>query len=76
MGKKEYLSTVVQLQLNHEYVAVSMEGKVRVHKIQEREEDVAITFPEGNRKAKIISSSLTPHFLIFSTDVSSFPISW
>ena len=70
MGKKEYLSTVVQIQLNYDFVAVSMDGKVRVHKIQEMEEDVAVTFPEANRKAKILSSCLTPHFLIFSTDVS------
>uniref|UniRef100_A0A1I7XJ66 Small ribosomal subunit protein uS15 n=2 Tax=Heterorhabditis bacteriophora TaxID=37862 RepID=A0A1I7XJ66_HETBA len=66
----EYLSTVTEVQLNDEYAAVTMDGKVRLHKIIDTNSHPSVTFPEPSRNARLLSAALTNHFLVFSTDTN------
>ncbi|CAI4229712.1 unnamed protein product [Auanema sp. JU1783] len=66
----EYLSTIVSVSLNTDYAAVVMEGKARLHKILDRDDEISITFPEPSRNTRLISACLTTHFLIFTTETN------
>ncbi|CAD6188191.1 unnamed protein product [Caenorhabditis auriculariae] len=68
VSKVEYLSTVLGIQLNYEYAAVTMAGKVRLHKIVESDESRSATFPEPSRNARLLTAALSENFLIFTTD--------
>ncbi|CAB3401705.1 unnamed protein product [Caenorhabditis bovis] len=66
----EYLSTVTDVKLNHEFAAVTIGAKLRLHRIHNSDESASMTFPEASRSARLVSSALTDDFLVFTTDTN------
>ncbi|KJH41944.1 hypothetical protein DICVIV_12074 [Dictyocaulus viviparus] len=70
VAETEYLSTVVDVKLNDEFVCVVMEGKARLHKILNSDSHPSLTFPEPSRKTRLLAAALSKNFLIFSTEAN------
>ncbi|EYB86235.1 hypothetical protein Y032_0283g1331 [Ancylostoma ceylanicum] len=70
VAEGDYLSTVIDVKLNDEYVCVVMEGKARLHRIINSDSHPSITFPEPSRNSRLVAAALSNHFLIFSTEAN------
>lgn len=69
----DYVTTVLDLKLNKEYVMVVMEKGIQLHPIipTETNEDRSQNFPEESKATeKIVKADLMDKFLIYVTDVS------
>ncbi|RCN25606.1 hypothetical protein ANCCAN_28680 [Ancylostoma caninum] len=70
VAEGDYLSTVIDVKLNDEYVCVVMEEKARLHRIINSDSHPSITFPEPSRNSRLVAAALSNHFLIFSTEAN------
>ncbi|XP_076359241.1 WD repeat-containing protein 19-like isoform X2 [Tachypleus tridentatus] len=73
---REYLGSVQNIQLNADYAAALLEGKIQLHVIEgehgESEEREARLFPDGDRtNLNITCHAMTNEFLIYGTDKGS-----
>lgn len=68
VAEGEYLSSVIDMKLNDEYICVMMEGRARLHRILNADSNPAVTFPEPSRNSRLLAAALSNHFLIFSTE--------
>nr|CDJ83137.1 CRE-DYF-2 protein [Haemonchus contortus] len=55
VAEGEYLSSVIDMQLNDEFICVMMEGP-------------AMTFPEQARNSRLVAAALSNHFFVFTTE--------
>ncbi|CAF3582253.1 unnamed protein product [Adineta steineri] len=72
-SEHDYLSTITELQINSQYAAAFMNGRIQLHMIEESEkhseERHAIMFPLADTNdGKILCYCLTKDYLIYGTD--------
>lgn len=74
IGEKEYLNSVVGMQLNSEYVAAHMGNQIQLHSLGESvmENRESILLPQDQNEGRVTSFALVKEYLVFSTDVSYF----
>jgi WD repeat-containing protein 19 len=70
---REYLGTVVDMQINSDYCAVRYEGKIQLHVLESEgvvtEERESKIFPAAGKNDVLSCMALTPDFLIYGTDM-------
>ncbi|PIO64786.1 hypothetical protein TELCIR_13571 [Teladorsagia circumcincta] len=64
----EYLSSVIDIKLNDEFICVVMDGKARLHRIINSDSGPAMTFPEPARNSRLVAAALSNFFFVFSTE--------
>ncbi|VDO38959.1 unnamed protein product [Haemonchus placei] len=70
VAEGEYLSSVIDMQLNDEFICVMMEGKARLHRILNSDSGPAMTFPEQARNSRLVAAALSNHFFVFTTEAN------